>query len=545
MDWRIYQVTVMGAVSLCSITYLADGAPFPRPLYVFVGAGVALATLFLSVQDVNNGPGALEEGMVYLSATVVALFLRLTQWVRTIVAGSDMIAHYGSRTGYIVDTGHVDPTLGMYSHAPFLHILVAINKLVTALQIYDVRLVAVAFSAVIPVIVAVVGRRVGGRRTGIYTLLLAVSFPLFFRVGATFDSESIAIPLFATMLFLLYCDKFSRSRRFTALLLGLMIVSAWVHFLYPIVIVGTVLGGMWVAEVIARLPDSRSTLNDWPRTPVFAAAVIFGFILFRILMSDIGAQMFVGLGVTGAEVGSSSSLLDISIIPSGGSVGETIGGGGGSGNRLLNIVLPLGAFGTLAAIGGLRALYDRTDRNVVILSVTAILGIGVLVGLAAYASRSSFRLGYRLYYFAGIVGLIFAALALVWLREFVVPALDTVHPAVGRGMLVVLVAVVFTFGTLAPASSLGNAVDPQFGGSSLAVTDMEYEQLSSLSEKLNEKLHRLRAPGLEFPAGADDRTGLPAHEYDPKQETPVITTADDSCLEHDSVWVTDRYRLCS
>lgn len=550
MDWRVYQIVAWTTVSVCTLAYIIDGMPVSRPLYVFLGGGIAIAVLFWHVSSRRGQMSRAEESLLYLSGVFVGFYFRLLPWIRNTIAGSDMVAHYAGRAGHILEYGHINTDLGMYSHAPFIHILIATNKLITGLQIYDVRLVAVLLSATVPLAVAIVGRRAGGQAAGLYTLFLATAFPLFLRVGATFDSESLAIPFFAVMLFLLYRNKFSRSHRFTALLLALMLVSAWIHFLYPIIIVGTVVGGMWLVKLLSVLGGDRLALNSRSRVPLFATLVIFGFILFRIFTTDIGARMFVGLGISGAEVGT-SPLSGFSLIPSGGAIGSTIrgGSGGGGGNRLLNIVLPIGIFAALAAIGGLRALYERTSRNMVILSVASVLGVGVFVGLVAYASRGSFRLGYRLYYFAGMVGLVFAGLALSWLDGSLRAILHSVWPRLAQGTFIVLVLVVLTFGTLGPMSSTGNAVDPYFGGQSIAITDTEYGQLSSLADKLDRPVASIRVPGLAFPAGdpetSHDRTGLPFRALNPETDSPFLTTSDDPCWEHGSVWVTDRYRLCS
>jgi hypothetical protein len=549
MDWRFYQIIAWGTVSISSISFLLHGVPFPRPWYVFIGAGIALVALLYHVYDRNERMNKSEIYLTYTSAIFVGLYLRLSQWIRATVAGSDMIAHYMGRAGYIIETGHVNSELGMYSHTPLIHIFVAINKLSLGIPIYDIRLVAVALSASVPLIVAIVGRCVGGESTGLYSIILATTFPLFFRVGAMFDAESLAIPFFVTMIFLLYRINYSQSQRFTILLVTLMLISSFIHFLYPIIIVGTVVSGIWIINILSATSLERFSLGKDRRMPILATGIIFAFLFYRILYTDVGARMFIGLGITGADVGS-SLLSDISIIPSGGAVGRTIQGGGGSGgNRLLNIVLPLGIFITLGVVGGIRAIYERSNRKLILLSIASVLGFGVLIGLGAYTSRSSFRLGYRLYYFAGIIGLIFAGVGLAWLSESLLPTLQSVQPFLAKAVLVLIVAAVLSFGVLAPMSSIGNSTDPYFGGQSIAITDIEYQQLSSLSDKLNRPVSEIQVPGLAFPGGdSDDRSDraiLPRRATDSGEYFLVLTTTNDRCITSNSVWVTNRYRLCT
>ena len=539
LDWRAYQVISWTVLAVSVTVYALAGFPWPRPAIVFFGTGLSIGILYLQVRAWGDRMGAIGYGFVYFTGLMNAFFLRYTEWVRVVAAGSDMISHYVIRAGYIVSHGHVNSELGMYSQAPLIHVFITINKLVSGLWILDVRFAAVVLSTTVPLLIATFAKRVDGHKTAGYALLLSVPFPLFLRTGAMFDSESLAIPWFVLLLYFLYRSIFAQDQRYRLLVVFLALGAAWIHFLYPVVIVGTIFGTVVLAEIMAGERIPKVSLGQFLSAPVLGLLAGFSFIFFRLLWTDDGARMFVGLGITGSTFELAS--LGGSLFPQSGAVGDATTAATGL-QKLMNLT-PVVIFVVLGATGGGYMLYKRSPRYLVLAVVSGIITFGTMLAIVGYTSSSSFRLGYRLYYYISLVGLVPAAIGLHRICEPLIVQLRAWQSGLSLGVGVLLFVAVVSFGMLGPMSTYGNNVDPHFGGQSSAVTETEYNQLFELNNVMDRPIAESKVEEYKPP---DQPSSLfPHRDTDSKTKFPYLTYEKDNCSQANSPWTTNEFRICA
>lgn len=512
--------------------------------------GATTTILFLHVRGQGDKLSAVETALICLGLYATAFFLRWSMWARTVTAGSDMVAHFSRRAGHIVRTGYVATDLGMYTHAPLVHIWIAMNQAVTGLPLFDVRFANVILSSGIPLLVGLVGYAISDRTTGLYAAILTVPFPLVMRIGAMFDSESLALPWFALLLFVLFRSISTRQLEYRLLAVALAVLATYLHFLYPFIMIGTALGALVFGELVKRTKSRRvlsSTELYLPTLGLFAGAI---FIFYRMLLTEKGQVMFFSFVIQSSGFDLPDSLVGF-FLPTGGAVSRATSTGGGSSGlpEIINTSLnyfPLIIFLILGTIGGMYTIYrvvqrNRRERYSILLLTSVVVSVVTLVALVAFSSRQTFRLAFRFYYFIGIVGLIHCAVALRHVVSF--HAVKHIVNSEWAGVTVetVLAIIILGFAVTGPMSTLGNTVDPQFGGQGLAFTETNRYEFQQMDRYTNgsDRVELVGAEEIEMPN--DGGPFVPnANQTD---REIYISPLSQSC-DGDKIWAGYEYALC-
>ena len=542
IDWRFIQTVAFLLTSLASVVYLLAGTPIQRPFTLFVLTGLTLTAP--AVQHIiRQGHASTPEVATTLASTMLAgAFLFLSLWNHVIAAGSDMTQHIAIRAGYIMRTGYINPNLGMYTHSPLVHIEYSVIARVTNLWIFEVRFPFLAISILTPFLLFVACRHFESASTGLLGTSFGVAFPLLYRTGASFDSETLVLPFFILVIYLTL--KWIRwpDRRLSLLIIGLLIGGGYIHFLYPVLISGFLFGGAVVTNATRSAvnnPDSRQR-NTIPTFALFIGAF---FIVWRVFWTEKGQSMFLSLVVKGSDKSIPANPLRL-FLPSSGAVGRSTSSTAAGSDQTLSIIstlinfAPMLLFIFFGAIGGLIVLTHarNDDQAATITSIAVVTSLLTIVALVALTSASSFRLGFRFYYFVGIVGLVYCAIGAARLLR---PP-DSIPDSFQTVMMLITIVLIAAFVITGPLSSLGNPVDSRFGGKPLYTDEEDVRHLSALdahtpagSQPVPIELNRIELPDLANPIS-------PSYQ----ESGPRTVTSEDACQAHTSPWSSGRFRYC-
>jgi hypothetical protein len=539
--------------------YLWTGAPVPRPPFFFGLVAVVLGVLLVTTLRLSR-PTAADALFIGSVGTFAAVVLRLSAFVTVISSGRDH-ARWVGRVQQNLEAGTVVGS-DMYASAPFYLLELGIGRLLMGVGPYEGRFVTILVAGGLPAVVGLLATRfTESRKVGLIALLVAVPQFLFLRTSALLEAESMAIIWLVLVLLLLLVYLRDGDQRVLWLLVGLTASSVLLHFLYAVVIFGTLAGTLVLLYLVERVDDSYRPLRSVNLRPLIVGNVVVGaFIPIWILTSTYAGpaidtlESFFGPpnmaaeetpsststptpepegstpgatetpGVTenpeatptqtaaeptasappSGESGSGGGLVDPVlgvfdfIIPEAGTVGESVGVAGWQ--SVLDVLGALGPFLALIAVatlGGFVVLFRRREQDIVLLAATTTVVAGTLIAVAA---NLEFNLGYRLYYFVAALLCVFAALGIGWTGD---------RSSTGRRMLVGAVVLLFVgYAFVGPMSPLGNNVDPRFGGEQWRMTEQERLQLIAFDETLGggqEIIHEIPQVGEDLRITSSNR----------------------------------------
>ena len=542
IDWRAIQTVAFLLISLASIVYLLAGTPIQRPFALFVLTGLTLTAPAVQHVVRQGHPSTPEVATTLASTMLAGAFLFLSLWNHVIAAGSDMIQHIAIRAGYIMRTGYINPDLGMYTHSPLVHIEYSMIARVTNLWIFEVRFPFLAISLLTPLLLFVACRHLEGVSTGLLGTSFGVAFPLLYRTGASFDSETLVLPFFILVIYLTLKWIRRPDRRLSLLIIGLLIGGGYIHFLYPVLISGFLFGGAVVTDA------TRSTINN-PNSQQRNAIPTFGlfigafFIVWRVFWTEKGQEMFLSLIIRGSDKSIPANPFRL-FLPSSGAVGRSTSSTAAGSDQTLSIIstlinfTPMLLFIFFGAIGGLIVLTHarNDDQAATVTGIAVVTSLLTIVALVALTGASSFRLGFRFYYFVGVVGLICCAIGAARLLR---PP-DSIPDSFQTMMTLIAVVLIAAFVITGPLSSLGNPVDSRFGGTPLYTDEEDVRHFSALdahtpagSQLVPVQLDRIELPDLANPIS-------PSYQ----ESEPRTVTSEDACQAHTSPWSSGRFRYC-
>jgi hypothetical protein len=243
------------------------------------------------------------------------------------------------------------------------------------------------------------------------------------------------------------------------------------HFFYGIVIISTFAGVCVLHYFIRQIGAEKRVQAD--------INTVWIGVLAALVLAPTWILWSTYAGTAGVTLASAFSLPAYSsipqiFIPSSGSVaqGSGSGGSGGSGSlintlgKFYPVIIVLG----IGGLGGLYAIFRSCKRYYVLILLAVTIGgatmVTIFVGL-------EYNLGYRMYYFVAIFAVLSAALAMDRICE--------VESAFQRTILVIGVSIIIcSYAATAPITSLGNNVDPRFGGESWRITETNQMELEAI-----------------------------------------------------------------
>ena len=477
-------------IGLTAVAFTLDGSPTPRPWYLFAGVAAAFTLLAVGVAVWDDG-SALTLGAGAYVTLLGGFFLRASPFVRVVSSGYD----YGRWLGYaerFVETGALRIESDMYSASPLYILDVVVGNWIVGGPMYSARFFTVAIASALPLFVGVLAYRVTNRPlVGYLAVVLGTAAPLFFRTSVLLESESLALCWFVLGTYLFVRCFEIADRRYQALFLVVAGTAVIVHFFYGVVLLATVAGTLAVWHVLAgsegvRLP--RAVHSFRLDLSVGAVSVVTtGWILWSTY-----AHTAVLTFQSGTTIRGLSNPLAL-FIPSSGSTGASIGAvasdtaastgaaGGPSAASLTVQLYPVLLVLALACAGAAYA-YRELPRSHVGLIVVGVVGV---LSVVATVVGLDYDLGFRMYYFAIIFALPFAAVGLG-------VALRADHAKIGGRQPVVVAAavvLVFSYALIAPVTPIGNNVDPKLGGNSWKMTTTERDQLTQLGVRFDDDVY--------------------------------------------------------
>lgn len=536
MKWKAYQCIIWVTISVTVLAYAFDGFPVPRPPYLFASSGICLGILMAQLRGADRRPSPGESMLFMLAVIAVAFLLRWSMWVRIILTSGDALLDFGQRMAHIIENGHIIRS-GMYSRNPVYHLVYAFGVRATGSEIFEARFIAVVVSSLFPLLMYPLGKTLGDRRTGLLASVVTVPFPLVLRTGSILESESIVLPLFILVLYL-YLNP-ERTRAHQACLLVLLGALSLVHAMYPLIIIGIMLASHTSSELMAAVRSGREG-NE------LIAAIIAGamFSFYLVISAELGRLRLIGFMTEGSSFELPSSPLFF--IPTSGDVASSVTGGNSLLETALNYV-PILLFLLLATIGGLYAVYQARTQDVYrqLIGFTAILGISTVVLTLVFRSSSSMRIGFRIYYFSGTVGIIYTTIAVTEFPRHL-PSLNLpTRFDLQRMYTVGIMVILFTYFVLSPMSTIGNNADPAFGGRSERFTLTNEAQLQQIESILS---------GDEKPIYPPEKSTLywlfKSQYLDDPYFAPTTDTPERYKLRHETdchdsqIWDSGGFRLC-
>lgn len=545
VSWKIWHAIAWLILSIVTSIYTVSGLPTPRPLYLFVGIGVTLLIFSLPLWK-NKSQYSHQEIASFLTGILMCNWvLKYTLRARVPLVGSDQYAHYVGRTAPIVENGFVSTQLGMYSDTPLLHVWLAINAIISNLWVYDLRFVALLSSSLLPLLFLILGKEVNGLETGLFSALVTVSFPIFMRTGALFDSESIVIPWYIILLFFTLRADYESQAFYQISIVVLIIGSAFIHFLYSLVVASIITGTVLIAFFVGLIGYSPSQNVRRIVAPIMGTTIAALFVGYRIISLSSGASKFLGLGVEGSSFSMPNNPITL-LFPSSGRVGQmATTGSGGEIDILLNNT-PLIVYVLFAAIGGVYTIaHSRNKSKLFLLLIATLVSTAItIVGLVGYSSGEAWQLGFRFYYFSGAIGIIHVGIGLHWLSKVSKFSLSK-RLSIWGFIKVATIILLVLYLTIAPMTTYGNNVDSPFSNLSTAIDKTERAQFHSLDRFLGDGEADIdfRVQDLNNPSEDTLQIFGPDIENS-RQDSLYITSTRVGCRGSSQIWDSNQYSLC-
>ena len=545
--WKSYQVAVWSLLAFLSLLFSLDGFPFPRPHYLFVIVG-AIYTILFAQCYIEPRLTWTSVVSIVVSLSVTSFFLRWSMWSRLVIGSGDHVAHFWDRVGVIVREGQTISN-GMYARNPLIHILWAENIIITDIWIFDGRFVAVVVSAIFPIFIIYLSKQFLPLRSSLFAGILAGPFPLVLRTGALFETEALVIPIYIIQLAIFFHILSNGAGiRFKSLLVSLHIILSFSHSLYPLIIIGILLGTLLIERV--RWRDFLDLQNDRDIQTVSIIGVggIFLLSTFRVFNSDLGSARVVRF-ITGSSTSLPTNPLQI-LIPQSGAIGSSIAASSGNGiaNGTANgtAIIPPAVFNwvpvasllLLSVVGGVYTLFrvKNERQSQIFVIITIVTTVTTIIFVFLFRSSTTMHIGYRSYYFLGIIAVVFAALGagVIWDLKSGVAGDSKVQI-----ISVILIVVFFSYVTIAPMSTIGNNQDPQFGGLQKGMTFTEKQQLDNIDTHIkgDDRIHPqpdLRYTYIRGPFVPSGDTQMGAELHSQSKE----------CQTTNRIWSSDQYTIC-
>lgn len=536
---KTFHFIVWLLIAMAAILFVLEGFPHPRPEHLFLLIGLVYTAIFVQLVTTER----VSRGQAYgvaASLFVITWFLRWSMWVRVVVGTGDYVAHFWQRAGFIVREGEVIST-GMYGRNPVVHLLWAMNGIVTDLWIFDVRFIAILVSSLFPLLVIFLAKQVLDLRQSLIAGTIAGAYPLVMRTGAMFESEAVVNPLFVVALGLfLYLMSGGRDERWKYLFVFLFVPLAFTHSLYPVVLFGIFIGAYLLNAVDRRavlmLLDNRRAAA----ITLFGLAAAFFFVFYRVVTTAQG-QSRVARFLRGASTDLPSNILFI-FVPSRGAIGASIATRGESTSSVASSFVPnyvmnwspiviLLFFATLGGLHVLSLIRDNRKQRILFYVILTIFVVTVS-SVFLFRSRTTFRIGYRMYYLTGVILLVLSALGTMRLMDVKGP---------GRRFLrLAVVVLILAFSTLAPMSTFANNVDPRFGGIQKGLTVSENEQLENIDRNLqgDQRIYPQRDLYYQYIRGPFVPRGNPKSDL-------TLHSSGIACTTENRIWSSDDFAVCS
>lgn len=522
--WMGYQVTIWLIFAIVVLLFIFENYPYPRPYYTFAGIGLCFTLMTLQIYQ-DDQLNKISVSFLLFSMIVVSFFLRWSMWVRVVAASGDHISHFSFRAGHIITEGHII-SKGMYARNPLTHILLSINGLILNLWIFDVRFISVIVSSLLPLLAILSFKEILGLRNSLFVGILFGVFPLALRSGSMFETESLVLPFFLIELSLLTFIYYKRSKFRSKLLFTFVLIAlVFVHSLYPLIIIGIFISLFFVMKFISSIPEMDLKNNYTLAQPSIGTISILILAFYRVFSSELGTIRIIRF-LSGPSTTIPSNPLFL-FLPSSGAVGKSTQVGASS--SLIDVILnytPVLILALLTLVGGVYVLCNirGNDRYTFLIGLSATTLLATLVGLILFRSAETMRVGFRLYYLLGVIGLAFAAITIKNVQ-------DT------KLLLSIVILMILLYSALAPMSTLGNNVDPQFGGLNKGLTIAESDQLNTINSytKGDEMLYPQQDGIILVKNGP----------FVPRAHNKYSLRASSKrCLHKNRVWSSNSFSLC-
>lgn len=457
-------------LAITGLSYAFSGAPFPRPLYLFVGVAISTTVHAIRVLTAKS----LSRYDVFLIGTagvLSGLLLRISGYIRVVSSGVD----HGRWLARVDATLAAQAIVGddMYAASPLYILELAINKAISGIGIFETRFVTIIISALLPFCIGTVAWKVTHNdRIGLLALLLTVPQTFFLRTSTLLESESLAIVWFVISFHLL-SSSIEKSDKRHYLLLAIFTMSAVIlHFLYGVLITTIFASIILLLQIAVRLSIFETPISTpQSRRVIGVIQVSFVFVIFWILWSTY-AHTGVSVLASIFTLTLPNSVFEL-FIPTTGTVAASSGSKGTiSVVSLLGKFLPLLILFGLAFLGGANMMIYRKKKLTILLAgglTTIIMTVSVLIAGLEY------NLGFRLYYFVSIFAILFSSYSILKM------SMRTDH-SVKNISIAILIMLFLSYAIVSPLSPLGNNIDPRFGGDSWAITQSENEQLQEIDQ---------------------------------------------------------------
>ena len=465
------QLKILCSLSLlvifcCSSWYIFVGFPIPRPVLIFGLLGVSLSLLSASVFFTDTPAGYT---LVAAIGILNGFFLRVSGFLTVVSSGLDH-GRWIARASSTIKAGSVTGS-DMYAASPVYILKMTLSHLVLGGPIHSVRFIMLLISALLPLLLSLLAYSESrDLRVSVFTLLLTIPFVFYTRTATLLEAESLALLWFVLATFFFIRSLRAPDWRHYTLLTATVGTAVMLHFFYSIVILLSLVG----AYIIHTVASDFGIVDQLPGDAnVVKSAIAVGVVITPIWMlwSTYSHTAAVTL-LSAFSIPAYESIAEIFIPSSGASAQGTGASGGGSDSLIITFgkFLPvLAIFG----IGGLGSIYTFIveRRRYYVLIILAVIVGGATFGIIAV--QLDYNLGFRMYYFAGIFAIIFAAIFLTRLS-------DAQSPSIRRLALVFVLIFILVYAVGSPLSPLGNNVDPRFGGSSWTVTKTDVAERNAM-----------------------------------------------------------------
>ena len=474
VPWQVFHTLTLFIIGTTAMGYNFAGTPFPRPTFLYVGTGMAFATLFVKIVY-SDGIPWIHQWVTLAEIIFIGFFLRASIYVRIAAGGVDT-RRWANFFEVILNTNSI-PDGAMYYESPIFLLHLTIGRLIGpseyivpfGLEIYDSSGISIAIASLTPLFVFWVGNIVTDQtRVALASAVWAGPFFLFLRSSTLMQSEFLAVPWFILTLGSLLVVTRTRDRRWSTIFIYMGTTSVLLHYFYSAIITTVCLGTICCYIGIEFFKKKRVGIL----TPLVVAtlpAVLF--MIYYILTSGGGGGRAVQIlgGITSPEV--PQNIFSI-FVPTEGAAAESTGTSGKrtesatSPNiwRSVLIFSPAVIAALFASLGGLYALIAQKRFDQLFISSTILMVVGTLILLLL---SLNLRLHFRLYYFVGVFIIIYAGYSLSLLSEL------EDWRKIAKFLFIVLFCI---YSITSPMSPLGNNADSPIRESGWAVTESEWKE---------------------------------------------------------------------
>lgn len=520
-----FYLTISAVILTSTILwFVIKDIPYPRPLIVFIGAGLSLTILLAGFLLTPTRLRKTDTILLTVYIFVASFFIRVSGYLRVLYSGSDNYRLF-RLVQETITAGSYDASGGLYASAPFYIMEVVVSRLITDVGLTSVRFIVIFISSTFPLLLAILAYRVTrNKKTAWFAGLVGVVSPLNLRTSALLEAESFILLLLVVFLIGMYATFSTVDRRTYAVTVSIAILTVLFHFLYSLILLAVYAGVVFFRYLLSKLNIIKYKNNKQMKLEMLSLVIVGICIGSYILWS----------GYSGTSVGIIASIFSVNVFDSIISVllpsGNTASAQARSGGSINSITLlgrygPLLILGLLGATGALESL--RRRQHITLLTIGGALGIlAVGVGIGLAGSGLSYQL--RIYYFVTVILLLFAGIGIQYAGS---------SPSRLRFIIrAVMILLILGYMITAPLTPLANNVDPRFGGTSFATTSSELETFKSINQRIS--------PSRSITVDQEPIENSQLYLIVKSSSGPPARITGKNCLQNSTIWTNGNIRIC-